>query len=160
VKTRLRPLGQLEESRLAVGLILQPVVTALVAFTTFPFMLLNRDGRTLDGGWPADVTDAALAVVMGVAIMATALTVVLVWPTALYLMKRRTLTFGDTLLWGVAFGNLPFVVLALAAGGVRDGFDGIVRGVLFSSLLGVAGAAVFWAVVLRPGVSDAAPRGS
>ena len=49
---------------------------------------------------------------------------------------------------GRGFGNLSYALMALAAGGTY-GLAGLARGVVSSSLLGLSGATVFWAIALR-----------
>jgi hypothetical protein len=143
-----RTLTSSEQRRLLAGLIVQPFVSTGLALFGFPVFLLDRNGRTLAGGVPANPTEAALSVALGTGLVALCVTVVGVLPTALWLSRRRQLSLGETLLVGLGFGNLPYVLLAIAAGGTY-GIAGLVRGVAFSSLLGVAGAAAFWAIVFR-----------
>jgi hypothetical protein len=64
--------------------------------------------------------------------------------------RRRQLTLGDALLFGLAFGNLPCFLLFIATGSKIPGVAFLVRGMAFSSVLGLAGAAAFWALALRP----------
>jgi hypothetical protein len=68
-------------------------------------------------------------------------------PTAIWLAKRRLVTLGEALLWGLLFGNAPMVVGTLLAGSY--GVAGFLRGVAFSSVLGAAGAGAFWTIALR-----------
>jgi hypothetical protein len=138
-------------SRLLVGLAVQPVLAAAVAFVLFPVVMLDGDGRTLAGGYPSDPTDAALSMAAGVAIVATAVTFVGVLPTALWLTKGRQPSLADSLLFGLAFGMVTYVVLLLVlAGGRTYGLPGLLRGLLCSCAIAVTGAAVFWVIALRP----------
>jgi hypothetical protein len=67
---------------------------------------------------------------------------------SLWVTRRFQLSLRDALLFGLGFGNLPYVLLAVTTGGTY-GIAGLVRGVAFSSLLGLVGATVFWAIALR-----------
>jgi hypothetical protein len=133
--------------KLLAGLAVQPFLAAVVAFVGFPFFLLDRTGQTLAGGFPADRTDAAIAVAFGVAIVALFITVVGVFPTALWLVKRRPVTLTQALLFGLGFANLPIVVGTVFAGSY--GVTGALRGSAFASLIGLTGAATFWLMSLR-----------
>ena len=132
------------------GLVVQPFFAAGLAFMAFPLFLLDREGRTLDGGSPSDPTGAALSVALGAGLVAGVVTLIGVLPAAVWLMKRRQLTLKETLLFGLGFGNLPYVLLAAAAGGRTYGPAGVLRGLAFASLLGLGGAALFWFITLRP----------
>jgi hypothetical protein len=134
---------------LAGGLIVQPFLAAGLALAIFPVFLLDPEGRTLAGGYPSDPTDAALSVAFGAGVVAAVVTVLGVWPTAVWLLKRRPLTFVGALRFGLGFGILPYVLLGVAAGGKTYGPSGVLRGLLFSSVLGLIGAAVFWLIALR-----------
>ena len=52
--------------------------------------------------------------------------------------------------------NLTYLLLLLLGG--TYGIEGLVRGIVFSSLLGVSGAAVFWVIAVRPRESQAQPN--
>ena len=133
--------------RLFAGLAVQPFWAAIVAFFSFPLLLLDRAGQTLAGGVPADPTDAAISVALGTGIVAAVVTLVGVAPTALWVVKRRFVTLAQALLFGLGFANVPVVVGAAAAG--VYGPSGALRAVVFASLIGVSGAAVFWGVSIR-----------
>jgi hypothetical protein len=141
--------------RLLVGLALQPFLAAGVAFVSFP-LLLDRSGRSLAGGFPADATDAAASVAFGVGIVAVFVTVVGVLPAVVWILKRRPITLPLALLFGLAFGNLPVVLGRVLAGGY--GVAGALRGHAFASVIGLTGAAGFWVIavsrreVIRRGV--------
>jgi hypothetical protein len=145
-----------DSARLVGGLILQPFLAAGLAFVLFPVLLLDREGRTLAGGYPSDPTDGAVAIAFGAGIVATVVTFLGVLPTAARIMRRRQLTLRETLLFGWGFGILPYVLLSVAGGGRTYGPFGLLRGLALSSVLGLVGAAVFWIVALRPGI---VPRG-
>lgn len=141
-----RTLTASEEMRLAAGFVAQPLVTAPVAFVLFPFLLLDRDGQTFAGGYPADVTDAAVSIAAGTFIAAVAILAVVV-PAAVWFLKRRALSVTQTLLFGVGFGNLPIVIGTVLAGSY--GPIPFLKSIVFASLVGVTGAAVFWAISIR-----------
>jgi len=68
-------------------------------------------------------------------------------PTAVWLTKRRVVSLREALLCGFGFGNLPFLLGTVLGGSY--GVAGFVRGMAFSSLLGLTGAGVFWAIAIR-----------
>jgi hypothetical protein len=133
--------------RVFAGFIAQPLIASGVAFLTFPLFLLDHTGRPLAGGEVvADVTAAAGSVAFAVAIVAVIVALVAA-PTAMLLAQRRTVGLREALLWGLGFGNTPMLLGAMLAG--TYGVEGLARGVEFSSAIGMAGAAVFWVIVLR-----------
>jgi hypothetical protein len=95
------------------------------------------------------VTDAAVSVALGAGIVAGLVVLVGVLPLAVWLIKRRDLTLTTTLMFGLGFGNLPYVLFGVAAGGTY-GVTGLLRGVMFSSVPGLVGAAVFWLISIQP----------
>jgi hypothetical protein len=143
-----RTLTPSEELLVAGGLLVQPFLAAVLAFALFPRLLLDRQGQALAGGYPMDPADAAVSVAIGAGIVAGAVTLLGVLPSAVWLVRRRNLTLAETLLLGLGFGNLPYGLMAIAAGGTY-GVEGLLRGVAFSSLLGLSGAALFWLIALR-----------
>lgn len=142
-----RTLSPSENVRLFWGLVVQPLVTSAMAFVSFP-LLLDRDGRTLAGGFSADRIDAAVSVAAGVGIVAFFVTLVGVLPTVLWLVTRRYVTFARALVFGVGFGNLPVALGTALTGGVH-GPAGALRAIAFASLVGMAGAAAFWVISIR-----------
>ncbi|HEX7020556.1 MAG TPA: hypothetical protein VF159_11115, partial [Gemmatimonadaceae bacterium] len=96
---------------------------------------------------PTNVADAAASVAVGTGLVALVVTLLGALPTAVWLMKRRRVSLSEALAFGLAFGNAPFLIGALLAG--TYGVAGFIRGIAFSSLLGVIGAAVFWWIALR-----------
>jgi len=140
------------DMRVFVALVMQPFLLAGVAFVLFPFLLLDGSGQTLSGGYPSNVNDAAVSVAMGVAFVAGAITFLGVMPAAVWVMKRHKVTLGQTLLFGFAFGNVPFVIGAAGAG--VHGSAGGLRAFAFSSVLGLVGAATFWVIALRRPVAE------
>ena len=133
--------------RMFAGLAVQPFLASAVALVAFPVLLLDRSGRTLAGSFPGDVADAARSVAIGAGIVAFFVTLLVAAPTAVWLTKRRVVSLRDALLLGVGFGNLPFILGTVLGGSY--GVAGFVRGMAFSSLLGLIGSAVFWAIAIR-----------
>lgn len=133
-----RALSHAGEMRVFWGIVAQPFVVAAAAFVSFPVLLFGRNLRASGGA-------LGIAVEAGVVALLVALLGAL--PTAVWLMKRRDVSLGEALLFGVGFGNVPFVVGTLLAGSY--GVEGFARGAVFSSLLGAAGAAAFWAIAFR-----------
>jgi len=145
MESRARTLTPADEMRLFAGLAVQPFVAAGVAFVGFPVFLLDRTGRTLAAGVPSDPTAAAMSVALGAGIVALFVTLVGVFPTAIWVVKRRPLTFAQALLFGVGFANLPVVLGTILSGGNWS----LLRSHAFASLIGVAGAAAFWVISIR-----------
>jgi hypothetical protein len=143
-----RALSSSDEIKLLAGLAVQPFVASAVAFFSFPVFLLDGNGQTLAGGRPVDPTAAAVSVAIGTGLVALFVSVVGVLPTALWLTRRFQVSLRDALLFGLGFGNLSYALMALAAGGTY-GLAGLARGVASSSLLGLSGATVFWAIAVR-----------
>ena len=144
---RPRTLTPAQEMKLLGGLAVQPFLAAGVAFVSFPWLLLDRSGRTLAGGFPADRTDAAISVALGVGIVALVVTVAGVFPAAVWMVKRHLVTLTQALLFGLGFANLPVVVGTVLAGSY--GMTGALRVFAFASLIGLTGAATFWRISLR-----------
>ena len=142
-----RTLQPPEEMKVFVAVAVQPLLAAALGFVAFPILLLDRSGHTLAGGSPANVADSAASVAVAVGLVALAVALFGGLPTALWLAKRRRIPVLEAIAFGLGFGNLPFLLGALMAG--TYGVAGFIRGVAFSSLLGVAGAAVFWCIALR-----------
>ncbi len=143
-----RALTPSDEMRVFGGAVIQPVVAGCLAYAVFPLLLLRPDGRTLAGGHSSNVNDAALSVGLGASIVA-AVVALFVVPVAVWVIKRRDLVLREALMFGLAFGNVPYILFAAAAGGAY-GVSGLLRGVLFSSVLGLAGSALFWVIAIRP----------
>lgn len=136
-----------EERRLFVGLMVQPFLASGLSFIVFPVLLRDRSGRTLAGGFPLDITDAARSVAIGAGLVAFFVTLLGALPTALWLTKRKQVSLKEAVLFGLGFGNVPLILGTVLAGSY--GVGGFVRGMAFSSLLGVTGAAAFWSIALR-----------
>jgi hypothetical protein len=143
-----RRLTSAEELKLLAGLAVQPVLAAVVAFVSFPVVLLDRAGHTLAGGFPSDRTDAAISVALDVAIVVVFMTALVVLPAAFWMLNRRRVTLTQALMFGLGFGNLPIVIgTILTQGGY--GLEGVVRGIVFASLIGLTGATAFWIIAIR-----------
>ena len=136
-----------EETRCFVGVVVQPLLAAGLAFFGFPIFLLDTQGRTLAGSQASDVVGAAASVAFVVGVVAFLVTVALALPTAVWLMKRRRISVLQAAGFGLGFGNLPFGLGTLLAG--TYGVSGFLRGAAFSSFLGAAGGAAFWYITLR-----------
>lgn len=149
---RRRTMNPPNEMRVLIGLALQPFVAAAVAAIASPFFLLDGDGQTLAGGAPANPVGAAVSIGIGSGVVALFVAVVLGFPAALWLTRGRGISLFGALAVGIALGNVPFVVGVLLAG--TYGITGFIRGAGLSSLLGMAGAAVFWRVAMREAVAD------
>jgi hypothetical protein len=131
-----------------VAVMAQPLLAGVLAFLLFPLLLLDRSGRTLAGGFPADVSDAAMSVAIAVGMLAFVVTLAGALPAAVWLTRRRHVSLREAALYGLLFGNLPIIFGTALAGAY--GIEGFLRGVAFASVLGVAGAAVFWLIAIRP----------
>lgn len=143
--THTRTLSSTDERRVFLGLLLQPPCAAALTFVAFP--LIDATGRPLYGGSTPDTADAAIALALGVGVVAAMLTVLLVFPTVVWVVKRTTVTFGRAALFGVMFGNIPVVVGSALAG--NYGSAGALRASVFGTLLGVSGATLFWVLAIR-----------
>jgi hypothetical protein len=147
-----RTLTAAEEMRLCLGFIVQPFVAGVVAFVAFPLLILGRAGDGID-----DPGRAAISVGLGTFMFATGVTLVVVAPTAIWVVKRQVLTFKRALLFGFAIGNLPVVIGGVIAALQRILLSssrpaepwGAVGPAVLGSLIGVTGAAVFWAISIR-----------
>jgi len=144
-----------QEKRIGFGLMVQPFVAASLALALFP--LIEYTGRFVYGGRSSNFLDAAIpfAVLTGVA--ASFVTGCLAYPLLTWLLKRGPLTLRQTLLGGVALGNVPagLLLVALAAwrltrgetptlASLAYGPAGLLRIIGLGSTLGILSAAVFW----------------
>jgi len=143
--TQTQTLSSTDERRVFFGLLIQPPFAAALTFLAFP--LIDATGRPLYGGSTPAPADAALSVALGVGLVATLLTVLCVFPTVVWVMKRTTVTLGRAALIGAMFGNIPVVIGSALAG--NYGLAGAVRASVFGTLLGVSGATLFWALAIR-----------
>ena len=132
VEPQPRTLMPAEQMKLFAGLAVQPFLAAAVAFVSFPFVLLDRTGRTLAGGFPADPADAAVSVAFAAGFVAAVVTLVGVLPTALWVVKRRRLTLTQAFGFGIAFADVPVLLGTVLTGG-GYGPAGVLRGLMFAS---------------------------
>ena len=135
----------LDAMRIVVGLALQPIVAAAVAFLLFPLLLLDRTGQAFGGGRPVSVSDSAASVAFAVGIVTVPVVIAGVFPTLLWLLRRGAITLTRALSVGLVFGNLPIVIGFLLAG--TYGAIATLRTIAYASTIGVAGATTFWLVV-------------
>ena len=142
--------------RLFAGFLAQPFVTAVVTLLAFPVFFMNSEGGHFARGGSGEVMHAAAAMAIAMGIYAAAITALIVWPLAVWLTKRRDVDLTEALLFGLALGVLPYTLLALLFGAY--GSAGYIRGVAYSAILGPAGAAAFWMIVLHHKRFDERPR--
>lgn len=135
----------INNERLLAGIIVQPFLAAATALLTFPMWFITGDGRLRGAGSVSG--DAGQSLAFGVGIVAGAITFFGVLPTVLWLTKRRRVSFIDSLMFGLAFANLPIFVVTLLAGG--SGPAGLLGTHGFASVIGLTCAAAFWAIALR-----------
>ena len=135
-----------------VGFALQPIVTAATAFVLFPF--LEMTGKPLYGGSPADPLAAAAGFAVVTGVLGVFVTVFAGVPLFSWLSSRPPLKRGPILAAGVLLGNLPSALITMTLAArytlpwyrVTYGAAGLLRIVIFGSLLGLAGAGTFWCV--------------
>lgn len=143
--TQVRALSPRDERRVFLGLLVQPFLAAALTYLAFP--VIDATGRPLYGGRAGDSSDAAIALSLGVAVVAAVITVAAALPTAVWFMKRTTITLGRAALFGLLLGNIPVVVGSILAGSY--GPAGTARASVIGTLLGVSGAALFWLIAIR-----------
>lgn len=149
--------------RLLIAFALMPLINTLLAFVVFPTLRFVRERAEFRMVIDTDHGTYILAVLTG--LIAVAVTVAGAVPAFYSMAKRGPVSLKQTLLAGLALGNAPFVVGALiaiafalmhvAAGTISDHLvplSDLIAGNLAllaaGSLLGVASAAVFWAVAI------------
>ena len=153
--THSRHLSRAGELRVLLGLAVQPFVTALLAFSTFP--VIDYTGRALYIGRPSDPFDAAMSFAVGVGLVGLIVTIFGALPSLLWLLKRGPVSRRQVLISGAVLGNIPsaLIVLGLAASRLSDGAmpelsqltygpAGAIRAIAFGSFIGMASAAIFW----------------
>ena len=138
-----RTLSGSEEMRVFLGLVVQPVVAAGLAFVSSP--LMEWSGHAIHGHLDGDLLHFAITQAFAASVAAFFVSILAALPAAVFVLKRHELTLGRALLWGVLLGNIPSLFGTLLAG-VGYGIVGFVRLVLYASFLGMGGAAAFWAV--------------
>ena len=149
-----------DQSRVLVGIAVQPVVAAMLAFSTFSIVAFT--GRLLYGGRPADPVDSAISFAFGVGIVGLLVTVFAATPMLLWLQTRGPVTRRQVLACGAILGNLPSVLIVLSlapsranAGALTNldqltyGLLGAIRALAFGTFMGVASATVFWWIARR-----------
>lgn len=86
-----------------------------------------------------------MGVVVG--IVATLITVLVAYPTLLWILKRGPITLSTTLISGALLGNIPAAlaaVLPLVTGRQSSELAALIRPSAFGSIVGVVSAAAFW----------------
>ena len=158
------PLAPRNHSRLFAGMALQPVVAALLGFVIFPLVeattwVVGHRGASVD------LLDAAAAFAFGAALVAFFVTLLGVFPTVAWRLRRGPFTKPQILIAGLLLGNVPLIVLATVASlngemplGPRGALVGL-RALGIGALFGLTGAAVFWLVAVRGSIYDARARG-
>lgn len=147
-------LTQGQRLRVLAAFVIQPFAAAALGFLTFPLLKLTDPRRPGLGTNDNDFRNA-VAVAVGVALVAVFVTAFGAVPAAAWCVTRGRLSFSQVVGWGAVLGNLPFVVivgLASITGNVTNEFwDPILlgRALAFGVLFGVSGAAVFWLIAVR-----------
>src|SRR5687768_5677863 len=100
-----RTLSLSEERRICLGLIVQPFVSAGLAFVAYP--LLERSGRAIHGGTDLDPLRSAIAMALAASMAAFFVTIVAALPAVVWVLKRYPLTMRRVVVSGVILGNLP-----------------------------------------------------
>jgi hypothetical protein len=148
------------ELRVLLGLAVQPFVTALLAFVSFP--VVEYTGRPLYGGRLVDPFDGAVSFAAGAGIAGLVMAVFGALPVLAWLLKRGPISRRQALIFGAVLGNVPgvLIVATLAARGLRQGAMpglseltyspmGAVRAIALGSFIGAASAGVFWWIAGR-----------
>ena len=102
---------------MALALVVQPFVTALLGFGLSP--VVDYTGRVIHGGRPADPLDGAIAFGLGTGIAGLLVMVFGACPTLLWLLRRGPVTRRHALISGTVLGNVPSVVTVVALAGSR-----------------------------------------
>ena len=156
---------------MAIGLLAQPSVAALVAFLMFPLIdpsgrvaYESRGVRVVGESFIPDKTGAAIGIGISVGLVAIPLAALVALPSLAWLLRRGSITLTKTLVAGALIGNLPFVVgfVLIALQRPREGMSSLPPGaafeapmvhplwrILFASVIGLASAAVFWFIAGR-----------
>jgi hypothetical protein len=127
------------------GLVAQLLLAPAVAFLIFPLVMLDSHGLTVRGHFVTEPIEAALGVAFYVGVFALFMTVFVVFPATVWLLKRRYVTAPLCLAIGLGLANLPVVVATLSGGAT----SGLLRLHAFASLIGASCAAAFWVVAIR-----------
>lgn len=150
--------------RLAAAFAVVPIVDGILAFAVFPIIWpVGAHGRVQ----PVDPFSEAASFGVLTGVVALLVTLAGAVPVVSWLINRRRASFANIVKAGLALGNAPFAVYALAAayfallhliGGTMSQhlvplsslLAGTLRVIGLGSGLGVAGAVVFWLAALRP----------
>jgi flagellar biogenesis protein FliO len=150
---RPRTLSLREEMRIFLGLLIQPIVAAVLGFITFPLLEWSHPLLQSDVSVSGSI-QPAIAEGIAVSMAASLVTLLAAFPAAVWVLKRYQFTLGRAVMSGLVLGNLiPAIAIVLCA---SYGLLGLVRLIVFGSLLGVAGAVAFWMVWVRTGSVETA----
>ena len=143
--------------RLFAAFAVLPFAAAALAYVWFP--VFERSLLKQVGGRFSD--DAAGAFAAATFVLAVFVTLIAI-PVFTTMRRRAPITFGKSLLAGIALGNAPFLIVSalilivhLFAGTPKDlsgmwyGPVGALRTVTLSTLMGAALGSVFWVVGIR-----------
>ena len=151
-----RELSPTENGRVFVGLAVQPFILAFVALVTFP--VLDYTGRLFIYGPSAtSLWEGAGPMAVVVGFVALGVTILGAVPLLAIQLTQGPVSRDRVLASGLALGNVPTILMLMVVfqqqlrnGGPLDvahiayGPIGLVRVLLFGSILGVIGALVFW----------------
>ena len=139
------------------GLMAQPFVAAALAFALFPLVQYSQRLVVAGDRGSVDWLDGGIGFAILTGVVASFITGGLAYPTLNWLLKRGSLTLRQTFIAGVVFGNVPTAIILLAGAawrfsrgesptltGLTYGVAGLLRLVMFGSVLGTGSAAVFW----------------
>lgn len=155
-----RDLSPPENGRVFLGLAVQPFVAGCVAFLTFP--ALNYTGQFVYGSFAGSLWEGAGSMGVVVGFVGLGITVLGAVPLLAIQLSRGPVSRDHALASGLALGNVPTVLMWLLLisqqvhsgrppdlASVAYGPVGIVRVVVWGSLIGLAGAATFWWIAGR-----------
>ncbi|HEY2906257.1 MAG TPA: hypothetical protein VGJ29_10195 [Vicinamibacterales bacterium] len=145
--------------RLLAGFAVAPLAAVILALVAYDALCYTG---TLSGGAPINSIDAALAIGVGVGIIAVGMAACAV-PLIMWLASRGPVSFGRVLLLGAALGNVPFAIIVLGIvaahpfsevwsgdiGRFWYGFPGAVQRVALGLISGMGSASLFWIVGIR-----------
>ena len=125
-----RTLTPAEEMRLFAGLAAQPILATILTPIVHPL------------AFPTRYPPAGLGIALYFGVACVVITALCVFPTVLWLVRRRPMPLTLALCLGLMFSNLP-VLYVMAGGG------GGLRLHAFASVLGLVGSAAFWLIAIR-----------
>ena len=139
--------------RVLLAFFLQPLVVAALVFVLFP--LIDYSGRPLHGGTPIDPMDAAVAVAFGAGFASIFVVAFVAVPVYMWLARRGRVTLRQSLIAGAILGNLPGMLIVVAAAltgagaepglsGLTYGLLGALRAIAIGAIVGTGAAAAFW----------------